>query len=130
MPSSPIHDTHGEDLGERVAKLEATVAAETISQARQQVELDRRFREVNEFRNALSDLSRLMMPRTEYDARHNSLVAQVDLLRTAMDLMNSRIDRFEGGRSTLSNFTGWILSGIGVLVAIIVGWLAYMHGGK
>ena len=118
-------------IAERVAKIEAILEANHNAnlrfESRQQEDLNRRFRDVNEFRNALSDLSRLMLPRTEYDARHNTIVAQMEIVRQSYDILNSRIDKFEGGRSSAAAFTGWILSGMGILIAVIVGWLAYIH---
>lgn len=71
----------------REAELVAEASKEAISKA--EASNERRFKASNEFRQSLIDQAATFLPRKEYDARHDTLVTQVQTL-------NDRLNRGEG----------------------------------
>jgi len=75
-----------------------TSAEKAVTKA--EIAAEKRFDSVNEFRQALSDQTRLFLPRTEYEAAHQALQDRVTVATerlAALELrLTSRLDRGEG----------------------------------
>ncbi len=71
---------------------------------------EKRFESVNEFRAQLSDQSRTLMPRNEYEAQHHALVERIDLL-------DKRVTETTGRSQGLSQAWGYVAAGIGLFIA-------------
>lgn len=82
------------------ASKEAVLKAEFAS--------ERRFEGVNEFRSALADQQRTLMPRSEFE----SIVSAQD---AKIDALEKRQDRQEGRGAGIKDFIGWIIAAIAVL---------------
>ena len=86
--------------------------------------LEARLASVNEFRAALNDVVSTGMPRAEYAARHEQLVAQINDLK-------ARIDSDTGRRGGISS--SWVtlvavVGAVGSLLAIILAVDALIGG--
>jgi len=75
-----------------------TSAEKAVTKA--EIAAEKRFDSVNEFRQALSDQTRLFLPRTEYEAAHKAVQDRVSVNAerlSALELrLTSRLDRGEG----------------------------------
>lgn len=94
---------------EKAVQAALTSAKEAVLKAESATE--KRFESVNEFRAQLSDQAHSFMPRAEYDARHESLVA-------ATELLASRLDRIEGHSEGLSSGGQYTVMGLAALASI------------
>lgn len=72
---------------------------------------ERRLEGMNEFRAALSDNSRILMPRAESEAR-------IRAISDRMEELIKRIDAREGRTAGRSDVWGWIVGAIGVILAL------------
>jgi len=101
------------------AALEAADRAVTKAEAA----TERRLEGMNEFRAALSDNSRILMPRAESEARITSVSDRVEELIKRMDAKDGR----SAGRSDV---WGWIFGAIGLILAFGVLLLKALEGSK
>ncbi len=93
----------------------AVVKAETAA--------EKRFESVNEFRSVLSNQSSTLMPRTESDA-------QMKALDDKIQVINSRLDRGEGGSTAQASSQTTMLAVAGLAVALLgVGVGYFVHAG-
>jgi hypothetical protein len=81
----------------------AVVKAETAA--------EKRFEAVNEFRAVLSNQSATLMPRTEADSQFKSIKDKIEDLK-------ARIDRGDGGRSSVKEFNTERNQSVGTIVGI------------
>jgi hypothetical protein len=84
---------------------EAVVKAETAT--------ERRFENVNEFRQTLSDQATQFVTRTEFDAVR---VAGEERIRD----LTTRLDKAEGKSGGYNAFYGWMIAGAGLIVSVII----------
>ncbi len=103
------------------------MAANAIAQMRHETELDRRFREVDEFREALSDLSALMLPRREYESARENVIERFESQIKRIDYNTTRLDKIEGGQSGMGRIFQIVVTAIGFMITLGLGWLAYIH---
>lgn len=93
------------------AVLTAMVAAEKAV-AKAEAAAEKRFESVNEFRGQLTDQAQTFMPRSETEQRLSAMGEKIDLL--------SKYASNQTGRAaSTSQFVGFLVGGLGVLVAII-----------
>lgn len=90
----------------------AALAAADRAVAKAETASDKRFESVNEFRAALSDSSRLLMPRTEAEQRFGALDEKIGLLTVRA---NAKDDRGRG----MGDVWGFVIGAIGILAAIV-----------
>ena len=97
----------------------ALVKAETAS--------EKRFESVNEFRQTLSDQATTLLPRSEYNVQHASLVDR-------SNITEGRINRIEAanlgkreGLSGVGSIVIGVISGLSLLVAFGALLVAYRH---
>jgi hypothetical protein len=75
----------------------------------------------NEWRGSLRDLQSLMLPRTEYDAKNQSLQQTIDILRISIESNTNRLTSIETtDRTKISNITLWLMAA-GVVMSLILG---------
>lgn len=84
-------------------------AKEAVTKA--EISSDKRFESVNEFRATLSDQARDFLPRKEYESRHEALMNRIDLLE-------KKADKQAGQSIASSTIIGYIIGGLGIVVAI------------
>ena len=98
-PKCPLTDDHGSvklreyvdmrfDAADRATQAAILAAERATTKAESASE--RRFESVNEFRAALSDSQRLMLPRGEYDQIHSGLVERVNNLTERFNALTER----------------------------------------
>ena len=107
-----------------MAQRDATVAAiQAADRAvlKAETAAERRFESVNEFRNTLADQQRNLIPRSEVQA----MMSGFD---TKLASLEKQIDRQTSERVGVRNAWGFVVGGIGVLLAI--GTLALRLAGK
>jgi len=92
----------------------AALAAVDKAITKSEMSDDKRFAGVNEMRGMLNDLTRTLMPRNEYDARHETLIQSQAAESKRMTVMEAAI------ASISSNMTGR-KEGIGMVGALILG---------
>lgn len=90
------------------AAKEAVLKAETAA--------EKRFESVNEFRQSLADQTATLLPRTEYDAAHQSVVEKIDGLT---DRMNRKDGQSTGSDKTIAYIVTAISLGFGVVGMIL-----------
>jgi hypothetical protein len=90
----------------------AALAAADRAVAKAEAASERRFDSVNEFRAALDDNARRLLPRAEAEARLKGMEEKLDLLTARV---NAREERGRGA----GEMWGFIVGGVGVLIAII-----------
>jgi hypothetical protein len=73
---------------------------------------EKRFESVNEFRAALGDQARLLMPRSEAEQQFKTISEKIDVLTTRI---NARDDRGTG----MGQVWGWLVAAIGMAVGIV-----------
>lgn len=66
----------------------------------------------NEWRQTVTDLTRMMMPRAEFDTAHGNLVDR-------MTGLCERMDRAEGRTGQTHTIIPWLIAAAGVIVAVI-----------
>jgi hypothetical protein len=80
--------------------VEAALASAEKAVSKAEAAAEKRFEAVNEFRSALTDQTRLFLPRTEYDSNHKALEDRIGVnteRMAALELrLTSRLDRGEG----------------------------------
>jgi len=99
----------------------AALAAAQKAVDKAETAAEQKFESVNEFRAALSDSSRLNLPRTEFEQVHRTLSDKIDELATRL---NARDNRGEG----MSQVWVVIVAAL-ALVASIVGIFVALNGG-
>lgn len=77
---------------------------------------EKRFDAVNEFRAQLSDQTRTFLPRTEYDARHETLENRVSELT---DRLNRSEGKTQGSEVTIGKIYAAI-GAVGAILAIVI----------
>jgi hypothetical protein len=90
----------------------AALAAADRAVAKAEMAAEKRFESVNEFRSALADNFRTLMPRSESEQALKALTEKLDALTVRV---NSRDDRNRG----MSALWGIVAGGIGLLIATI-----------
>lgn len=90
------------------AAKEAVLKAETAA--------EKRFESVNEFRQSLADQTATLLPRTEYDTAHKSVVEKIDGLT---DRMNRKDGQSTGSDKTIAYIVTAISIGFGVVGMIL-----------
>jgi len=70
-----------------------------------------KFENTNEWRATLENLGRTYMPRSEYEADHESIIANINDLKVGLD-------KIENIKSGSASTVAYIIAGIGVLIAI------------
>lgn len=95
------------------------LAAADKAVAKAETASDKRFEGVNEFRAALSDSSRMLMPRAESEAMMKALSEKIEKID---DRISSREERSQGR----GDLWGWIVGAVGALLAVV----AYLKGGQ
>jgi homoserine kinase len=73
---------------------------------------EKRFDAVNEFRSALGDNFRTLMPRAEAEQAIRAISEKIDVLTARV---NKREDRGGG----MGSFAGWIIAAIGAFTAVV-----------
>jgi hypothetical protein len=94
---------------ERIAEMSRINQQTAIDKAERNME--KRLDGMNEFRNSLSDQSRMLMPRIESEKAHKELSDRVDTLASRL---NSRDDRGRG----MGEIWGYIVGALGVIALI------------
>lgn len=95
----------------------AALAAADRAVAKAETASEKRFESINEFRGALADSARLLMPRSEAEQSFRSMTEKLDELTTRV---NARDERGRG----LSQGWLFLVAAIG-LVATVVGLVAF-----
>jgi hypothetical protein len=90
----------------------AALAAADRAVAKAETAAEKRFESVNEFRSALADNFRTLMPRAESESAMKTLNEKIDLLTTRI---NSKDDRGQGRGDVM----GWIVGAVGLVAAVI-----------
>jgi len=90
----------------------AALAAADRAVAKAEMASDKRFESVNEFRAALNDNARLLMPRLETERALSSITEKVELLTTRLNAKDER------GRG-MGDIMGWIVGAAGFVAAVI-----------
>jgi len=97
----------------------AALAASDRAVNKAELASEKRFDAVNEFRAALADSARLLMPRAESEASARVLAAKIETLETRV---NSREDRGTGASQS------WIILGLAISVlanvVLIFTWIS------
>lgn len=98
-----------DQMGERLESLRRELQSATSNQkeAVQKAEnaTERRLEGMNEFRNALSDQGKLMMPRREYEQAHQEIVRQVAQLREDISELRTNVAVGPASLAKLQSFT-------------------------
>ncbi len=103
--------------------VDAALAAADRAVSKAEAATERRFEGVNEFRAALSDQSRTLMPRTEYVVQHETLVARVNATDKRVETMQVQIAELlahASGRSQGLGNVGAVVMGAVAAVASLV----------
>jgi hypothetical protein len=94
------------------------------SRKEEMADIARRFDGVNEFRNALSDLSKLMATKDNLGRVEEKFEAQSGAQNMRLTALERRLDlregQHEGSRLTMGNLIALVTVGIGILGSIIV----------
>lgn len=90
----------------------AALAAADRAVAKAEAASERRFESVNEFRSALNDNARTLIPRAEAEERFRGVAEKLDVLTARV---NAREERGRGA----GEMWAFILGGAGILIAII-----------
>lgn len=116
------------DCREGIAQVEKAIALaqrnaeENIRSAL--VSIDKRFASVNEFRDALSDLSKTMATSVDLKNLSDRTSERFDLVRDSVDKLNTRMDlregQEEGSRLTTTTLVTLVTVAVAVLGLIIV----------
>lgn len=109
------------DLRFNLSKEATTVAMASAEKAVQKAESasDKRFEGMNEIRGAMADAQRLNITRVESDAKFAALDEKIGNVTTLVNSLSSKLDKQEGKSGGITQFLGWIISGIIALVAIL-----------
>ena len=100
----------------------AALAAAERAVTKAEIASEKRFDSVNEFRAALADSARLLMPRSEYEVNHKGLVERIDRVSTKLETQDAR--RFGMSQSWLILVAG--LSFLSTVVVVIY-YLTNLH---
>lgn len=90
----------------------AALAAADRAVAKAEAASDKRFESVNEFRSALNDNARLLMPRLEAERALTTIAEKGDVLTSRL---NARDERGQGRGDVM----GWIVGAVGLVAAVI-----------
>jgi hypothetical protein len=90
----------------------AALAAADRAVAKAEAAAERRFESVNEFRSALADNFRTLMPRSESEQAVKTINEKIDILTLRV---NTREDRGKG----IGDFAGWIVGAVGLIATVI-----------
>lgn len=89
----------------------AAIEAADRAVSKAEVATEKRLEGMNEFRAALSDNSRSLMPRSESEAR-------IGAVSDRLEELIKRIDSREGRSAGRGDVWGWIVGAIGVILAL------------
>jgi hypothetical protein len=101
----------------------AALAAADRAVAKAEAASERRFDSVNEFRAALNDNTRTLIPRAEAEERFKGLTEKLDMLTARM---NARDERGRGA----GEMWGFVVGGVGLLLAIVSIAIVIFGGGE
>jgi hypothetical protein len=93
------------------AAVDAALASADRAVAKAEAAAEKRFEGVNEFRAALNDNTRLLMPRSESEQAIKSINEKLETLTARI---NAREERGRG----VGDMVGWIVAGVSTLGAI------------
>ena len=80
---------------------------------------DERFAQANTLLELLNERAGLLLSRTEYDAKHETLLARIDAIESRLDELHGRAQGVRLSFSTLVTAVGAIAAAVTVLVIII-----------
>lgn len=86
---------------------------------------ERRFESVNEFRAALSDSSRLLMPRAEIEIWFSTMTKKVDELAIRLDKSSAKMDSGVAHGRGLSDAWGILLGAAAFIASIVAVFAAF-----
>lgn len=98
---------------ERQRQVEVAAKRTREAMEKSEVQLDKRFESVNEFRRTLSDQATQFMPRSEAMAMSQQNTEKIQAL-------TDRLNTSSGRSSGYNALYGWLVAGIGLLVGVIV----------
>src|ERR1700679_3563652 len=107
------------DAQEKAVNAALAAADRAVNKA--EVASEKRFENMNEFRGALADSARLLMPRSEYEQAQKTLSDKVEKMETRL---NAADDRGAGASQS------WIKVGLVIAAAANVFWIFYYLAGK
>jgi hypothetical protein len=87
-----------------------TAAEKAVNKA--EIAAEKRFEGVNEFRAQLNDYQKMLLPRIEYNAAHQSLAEKI------ADL-SSRVDKTEGSAKGGHQVWGYVAGAAGIVIAVV-----------
>jgi hypothetical protein len=90
----------------------AALAAADRAVAKAETAAEKRFESVNEFRSALADNFRTLMPRAEAEQAVRTMNDKIDELTKRV---NAKEERGRG----MGDIIGWIVGGVGLLAAVV-----------
>jgi DNA repair exonuclease SbcCD ATPase subunit len=134
------------ELHQRVARIEATLEemerrhterfqAQTTAMTKAETAMEKRFDNVNEFRQQLNDQAHTFMPRAESISRHDRNAEQLEKVERHFDQdiasINKRLDTMQGilqgqqqqkieGRHSNAAIYALIGAGVAVLTAVVI----------
>jgi len=95
--------------------MSAALAAAEKAVSKAETASEKRFESVNEFRAALGDQTRDLMPRAEVEARFGSLTEKIDGPNGVM----RRIERSAGRGAGLADGWGYLVGAVGLIAAVV-----------
>ena len=99
-------------------RVDMALAASDKAISKAELATDKRFDAVNEFRAALGDQSRELMPRSEYQVQHKSLSDRIDIVTATVTTLNSRLAGKSEGVSSVGATVVGILIGLNSFFAL------------
>jgi hypothetical protein len=96
----------------------AALAAADRAVAKSETASEKRFESVNEFRGALADSARLLMPRLEVEQIIKSVVDRVEANNAKIDAVTSRINSRDDRGRGMGEIWGYVIGALGLCAAV------------
>ncbi len=112
---------------ERMRRYDERISAQQVAAEKADEVLQRWQESANEWRGALSDNNANLLGRTEYEAKHQSLLERMDSISKIIDGINGRLAILEGRSSGIGSSLNVIIAVVSLLISITVGVTAVIH---
>jgi|SRR6185295_2464310 len=96
----------------------AALAAADRAVAKAETAAEKRFESVNEFRSALADNFRTLMPRAEYEAAMKTVNEKIDVLTTRVNAKDERASTWASGWGLIVGLVGVVSAVIAIIFAL------------